>query len=192
LSSEIKSLRDKTLILYVVTALIAFILIGGGVPKDASVEILGTTIPVSNISLQALSLINVSLFGAYMTAWISFLIAHVMLEVITKRDGVQHWQLYTADIFADNLWATLLRGGDDHFSPPWFEAPLRVMVLLAAWGGVSAHVVVVGTAAIVSMQKAMSSGFAAIAMGSLSVLIFTLTIVAAMLAVFIRLDYRQK
>lgn len=192
LAVEIKSLRDKTLILYAVTALIAFVLIGGGVPEDATVEIIGTTVPVSKISLQALSLINSSLFGAYMTAWISFLIAHITLEVISRREGVKHWHFYVSDIFADNLWATMLSGEDGHFSPPAFEKVLRTLVYIATFGTVSAHIVVVGTAAVVALQKAMNAGATAIVLGGLALLVFVLTTLAALFAVFIPMKYREK
>lgn len=115
LGKELKILHIRVQILYLITALLAFILIGGGVKGGDSISVMGNTIPVSGLSNSSISIINAGLFGYYCTTYMSYIVAISMLRQLNERPERLHWMFYIADIAGDMLWAATLRSGDHLF-----------------------------------------------------------------------------
>ncbi|MDB5438031.1 MAG: hypothetical protein JWM33_458 [Caulobacteraceae bacterium] len=189
MGKELKLLHIRVQILYLITAVLAFILIGGGVQRGASILIFGNTIPVSMLSGPMLAVINAGLFGYYCTNYMSYIVLIGMLRQLNEKETRSHWAFYVADIASDVLWATPLRGNDHLFKESKMGHWLSKITLYTGLSTVILHVLVIICSCGVTAGAAWGVSWWGFCISAFSAIITSSSALALAIAVALPLRY---
>jgi len=189
LGQQLTATSRTTTLLYAVTTTVALILLSGGVPDGMSVSLFGTELPLSILSIQALSVVNATLFAKFVMSWMNYLMLVWMLGVISYDDERgEGYQFYSADISSEILWGAVFRVSDAGL----VVRPRKILpsiVMGVSFTTLVAHALIVLAASILALNASLGTiGFATF-LGVLGVAIVAVSIVTFLAVVALPQQY---
>lgn len=190
LAAELKALRKKVVILYVGTTLGAFLILSN-VATNASIEILGASLPLSVLSRQALAVLLAGAFGYYAAAVISAVMVYGTMSAILQRFAPESWEFLLSRYDADQLWTNMLLPKKLGAPSPRAERVIAGIVNGTNKLVVSGHITLIVIAVWASLTAAIDAkSLSGIVLGALAVLAVLGTALGAVAATFLKLKYK--
>lgn len=191
-ANQLRRLKDRLLIYYVVTFVGAFIVASGGIPGDAQIEAFGVSLPLGLLSQQALAAIVAGLFSQYIIILLSFSLLHGGIAAQMSKDYGEGWEHRLARYDGSATYGSLLFPRLVGYRSPKRETAFIGLGLLTALISVLTHAAVVVGAAFIAFGAALNArpGFLTMTLSSFALLGTIIPLVLWLIASFLPMPYR--
>lgn len=192
-AAELKSTQKEIRTLYLVTFLGAFIVIGGGIPTNAEVEIVGAKLPLNLFSQQALAVVTAGVFSTYTWKLLSLFVLYRGLSRFLPKYGPSCWEFVLAQYNASDLAGAVLRPKNVGYSSPRREEFLIGVIGLGSLATILIHAgLVVFSSAVALASAARSNDLFAIFLGSVALFSSSLALLGFAAATIVPMPYRWR
>ncbi|HYD72870.1 MAG TPA: hypothetical protein VEF55_07005, partial [Candidatus Binatia bacterium] len=144
--------------LYLISFIAASVVLAGGFPTNAEVNLFGMQVPAGVLSLQALSAIMVGIYSYFIAMLVSATMAYGILMCIFSQTYTESWDVFLAEYDATMLNANFLRPKHIGFASPKRERLAAWGVALTSFATLLLHWAVIVFAAYVALAAAMDAG----------------------------------
>lgn len=192
-ANQLRKLRVRVSVYYVVTFVGAFLVASGGLPTSATVELFGVTMPLGLLSQQALAAIVAGLFSQYIMVLLSFSMVHGFFSALMSADFGEGWEFRLSRYDAEAYCGALLLPRRTGYRSPKSELAFIALGVLTAFVSVFVHASVVVGAAFIAFDAALNAKLSLLPM-ALSTFALIGTVIPALLwfvACFVPMPYRR-
>lgn len=189
---QLRRLKDRLLVYYVVTFVGAFVVASGGIPGDAQIEAFGVSLPLGLLSQQALAAIVAGLFSQYIIVLLSFSLLHGGIAAQMSKDYGEGWEHRLARYDGSATYGSLLFPRLIGYRSPKREMAFIGLGVLTALISVLTHAAVVVGAAFIAFDAARNAqpGILTMTLSSFALVGTIVPLVLWLIASFMPMPYR--